>query len=88
MPKSVMNLLNAIKLERNPKLNYVVFGDIKESISTTTLNRRFEKYVNTAGVKKIRIHDFRHSHASYLINKGTIISVIAARLGHSDVATT
>lgn len=88
MPKTVMNLLHAIKLEFNPKLNYVVFGEIKDSISTTTLDRRFEKYVTAAGVKKIRIHDFRHSHASYLINKGTIISVIAARLGHGDVATT
>ena len=88
MPKNVMNLLNAIKLERNPKLNYVVFGEIKDSISTTTLDRWFEKYVTAAGIKKIRIHDFRHSHASYLINKGTIISVIAARLGHGDVATT
>lgn len=64
------------------------FGTIKDSVSTTTLDRRFEKYVADAGVKKIRIHDFRHSHASYLINKGTIISVIAARLGHGDVATT
>lgn len=88
MPKSVMNLLNGIKLERKPNLNHVVFGDIKDSISTTTLDRRYEKYVKIAGVKKIRIHDFRHSHASYLINKGTIISVIAARLGHGDVATT
>ena len=88
MPRIVMKLLQKIKLERNPKLNYVVFGEIKDSISTTTLDRRFEKYVKNSGVKKIRLHDFRHSHASYLINKGTIISVIAARLGHSDVATT
>ncbi|WP_107842013.1 site-specific integrase [Metasolibacillus meyeri] len=94
MPSTVMSILKKLKLsqaamyQQEVKLNYVVFGTIKDSVSTTTLDRRFEKYVADAGVKKIRIHDFRHSHASYLINKGTIISVIAARLGHGDVATT
>ncbi|OEC03481.1 integrase [Lysinibacillus sphaericus] len=88
MPKNVMNLLKAIKLEKSPKMSYVVFGEIKDSISVTALSVRFEKYVNLSGVKKIRIHDFRHSHASYLINKGTIVSVVAKRLGHSNVATT
>ena len=66
---------------------YVVYGEFHDSISTTTLDRRFEKYVVEAQVKKIRIHDFRHSHASYLINKGAIVSMIASRLGHGDVAT-
>lgn len=88
MPRFVMLQLEKIKLSSNPKLTYVVFGEFTTSISTTTLDRKYEKYLKSSGVKKIRIHDFRHSHASYLINKGTIISVIAARLGHSDVATT
>lgn len=94
MPKFVMDLLAKLKLaqsvyyQQEPKMTYVVFGEFHESISTTTLDRRFEKYVKEAEVKKIRLHDFRHSHASYLINKGAIVSMIAARLGHSDVATT
>lgn len=88
MPKHVMTLLHKMKLERNPKMTYVVFGEFHESVSTSTLDRKYEKYVELSGVKKIRIHDFRHSHASYLINKGIIVSVVAARLGHSDVATT
>lgn len=94
MPKFIMDLLKKLKLKQavhygyEPKMTYRVFGEFHDSISTTTLDRRFEKYVKLAGVKKIRIHDFRHSHASYLINKGAIISMIASRLGHSDVATT
>ena len=35
--------------------------------------------------KKIRIHDFRHSHASLLLSKNVPITVISERLGQSDI---
>ncbi len=41
-----------------------------------------------AGVKKIRIHDLRHSHASLLIEQGYNILVISERLGHEKPETT
>lgn len=41
-----------------------------------------------AGLKKIRIHDFRHSHASFLANNGINIQEIARKLGHSKVDIT
>lgn len=41
-----------------------------------------------AGVKKIRIHDFRHSHASLLANAGINIQEVARRLGHSRIEMT
>lgn len=40
------------------------------------------------GVKKIRIHDLRHSHASLLIELGFSPLLIAERLGHENVETT
>ena len=40
------------------------------------------------GVKIIRLHDLRHSHASYLIDKGVQIAIISERLGHEKVSTT
>lgn len=88
MPKHVMRLLSQLKAQTDPKMTYVVFGEYHDHISTTTLDRRYEKWIKATKVKKIRLHDFRHSHASYLINKGTIPSVIAKRLGHSNQATT
>ena len=39
-------------------------------------------------VKKIRLHDIRHSHASLLIDLGFSPLVIADRLGHEKVETT
>lgn len=46
------------------------------------------KFAQLAGVKHIRIHDFRHSHASLLANAGINIQEIARRLGHSDIKMT
>ena len=40
------------------------------------------------GVKKIRIHDFRHSHASLLIELGFSPLLIAERLGHENIERT
>jgi integrase len=41
-----------------------------------------------SGVKKIRIHDLRHSHASLLIEMGFSPLLIAERLGHEKIETT
>ena len=89
MPSQVMRLLSILKSGvEKAKPTYVVFGNFHDNISTTTLGRHFDKYVKASGVNKIRIHDFRHSHASYLINKGFLISIVAKRLGHSNPSTT
>ena len=40
------------------------------------------------GLKPIRVHDLRHSHASMLIDLGFSPLEIAERLGHESVKTT
>ena len=40
------------------------------------------------GVKKIRVHDIRHSHVAYLINQGVQPLIIKERLGHRDIKIT
>ena len=46
------------------------------------------KDARTAGVKEIRLHDLRHSHASLLINNNVNIKAVSDRLGHEDIQTT
>lgn len=46
------------------------------------------KFAQLAGLKHIRIHDFRHSHASLLANEGINIQEIARRLGHAKIEMT
>lgn len=41
-----------------------------------------------ANLKRIRVHDLRHSHASMLINKKCSPRLIQKRLGHKNIATT
>ena len=58
------------------------------SLRDTSIQVENEKYSKTAGVKKIRIHDFRHSHVSVLINNGVAVTAIAKRIGHSTAKET
>ncbi len=64
-----------------------IFGGSKP-LSSTTITRIKNKHCRLANVKQIKIHDFRHSHVSLLINKGASPSIVAERLGHSDIAMT
>ena len=41
-----------------------------------------------AGVKRIRIHDLRHSHISLLIEMGYSAVAIADRVGHESINIT
>lgn len=43
---------------------------------------------SASGIKRIRTHDIRHSHASLLINLGMSPLIISERLGHEKVETT
>ena len=54
----------------------------------STIENMNKKIAEDAGIKKIRIHDFRHSHASLLINSGINALEVARRLGHSTVEQT
>jgi len=64
--------------------NFRVCGNVRD----TSLQRRNEIYSAKAGLKAIRIHDFRHSHASVLANNNINIQEIARRMGHSQVEIT
>lgn len=71
--------------------NCFVFG-LEKPLSDTTIERKKNEYCKIANVKQIRIHDFRHSHASYLINNmpndQNLILAISKRLGHSSPTIT
>ena len=41
-----------------------------------------------AGVKVIRLHDARHTHASLMLKQGIHPKIVQERLGHSTIAIT
>ena len=52
------------------------------------LEHEMQRGIKASGVKKIRIHDLRHSHASMLVEMGFSPLEIADRLGHEKIETT
>lgn len=56
--------------------------------SKTSLHRDMREYCEISGVRKIKIHELRHSHASHLIELGVPPLTISERLGHEDIKTT
>ena len=66
--------------------NFICGGE--KSLRDSNIQRRNEKFAKLAELKQIRVHDFRHSHASFLIQNGINIQEVARRLGHSKIETT
>ena len=56
-------------------------------VTKSYLSHEMIRGCKNTGVKKIRIHDIRHSHASLLINQGCNALMLADRLGHEKVST-
>lgn len=57
-------------------------------LTKTHLEKEIKRGANLAGLKPIRVHDLRHSHASLLISQGINIATISKRLGHENIQTT
>lgn len=80
-------LLDYLNTYPETKNGQFFFG-IDKPLDDNTIHRRLIKYSDLAKVKKIRVHDFRHSHASYLIYLGANILLISKRLGHTNTQQT
>lgn len=59
-----------------------------KGLPITCVQREFERAIKESGVKKIRIHDLRHSHASFLLDNNVPPVAVKDRLGHSSVNVT
>jgi integrase len=50
--------------------------------------QRFELELKRAGLRRIRLHDLRHTHATIALRAGIPVKVISERLGHETPAFT
>lgn len=68
---------------------YGLEGDMRLfTASHSTYARLMEEHTKQANIKRIRLHDIRHSHASLLIELGFSALLVSERLGHENVSTT
>lgn len=80
--------LSAVIREYEKRI-YGLEADIRLfTASHSTYARQMEEHTKQAGIKRIRLHDIRHSHASLLIEMGFSALLVSERLGHENVSTT
>lgn len=53
-----------------------------------SINSAWNKFLKRNNIRKIRIHDIRHTHATLLLAQGVDIKTISERLGHSNISIT
>lgn len=75
------------KVEIIPGCDYI-FPNPSTLMPYNNLFHTWKKIREAAGIPDVRIHDLRHSYASFLVNNGVPIYDVSDILGHSNVATT
>jgi len=90
------------KLIEEHKKNAIIFGERYDHrwdgylmryadgklITPNALTNAFEKFIKKNGIKRIRLHDLRHSCASILFSNGVDLLTIQEVLGHAQLTTT
>ena len=69
------------------KQTWFVLGD-NVPMATGRMYFYRDKYAEKAGIRRIRLHDFRHSCASALISGAAPITAVSNFLGHSETTET
>jgi len=49
---------------------------------------KFKQFLKSNGLKTIRLHDLRHSHATHMLKLGVSVKAMQQRMGHSTFSTT
>lgn len=65
-----------------------VFYNHKTGKPICTFHKGFKHVCERAGIESLRIHDLRHTFASFLVQNGVPIYQVSTLLGHSDTRIT
>lgn len=95
-PVELMNKLKKWKVQHNKyKLeDLLIYEDIiclNNSLTPYTekiLLPSWYRFLERNNIRKIRLHDLRHTHATMLILSGTDMKTVSNRLGHTDIKIT
>jgi integrase len=67
---------------------YITANSKGEPLNPNYVYNHFAKMIEKAGVRKIRFHDLRHTHATIMLQLGEHPKVVSERLGHSSIEMT
>lgn len=100
MDQQTMNLLKQWQIQQRRLLlisginsnnkRQLVFNNSKNSFITPAVPQKWNDSIVKQYhlTKRLRIHDFRHTHASILLSNGMQVKAVSERLGHSNIQTT
>ena len=66
----------------------LVFNALGKHLLPNTVTHAWSKLVKHSGLRSIRLHDARHSHASLMLKQGVHPKIVQERLGHSSIQIT
>lgn len=91
---TILNLESKYKQEKMANrplykdFDLVIRTEVGTPLSPRNCLRAFNGVIKKAGVRKIRFHDLRHTHASLLLKQGVNPKIVSERLGHANVRIT
>lgn len=83
MSSKLMEVLNDVKNNTE-----YVFINSSTGMPYNDIKRSFTSLLNKAEIKEFRFHDFRHTAATRMLEKGADIRTVQEILGHSSVSVT
>ena len=89
--RSIRGSQMMVKMELGPAWEDTGFVFTKTSgkpLDPEKVTHNFTSIVRTAGLKGVRLHDLRHTHASLMLQAGVHPKIVSERLGHAGVAIT
>jgi site-specific recombinase XerD len=84
----IINLQIEDTKKYDPKENDYLFVNHQTGQPYTTIMKVWTRLRNKAGLPHLRIHDLRHSFASFLVNSGRTLYEVQQILGHSQSIVT
>lgn len=65
----------------------VVAKENGSPIRLHSFSQMFERILSSSGVRSIRLHDLRHTHATLALKAGVPVKVVSEQLGHECPAS-
>jgi len=98
LPPSLVDLLKVyrfdqelLRIQLGISLNADDFVFIRPDgspMNPSAVTLAFRRIIKRAGLKDIRIHDLRHTHATLMLKAGIHPKVVSERLGHANIGIT
>jgi conjugative relaxase-like TrwC/TraI family protein len=65
-----------------------VINGVADLAGVDRVSAQFRKLCETAGVRRVRLHDTRHAMATLMLAAGIRVEVVSKRLGHARISVT